>query len=62
MMICWILFLFYAIHGQQGLIVRSKALESIISMALCKTAVTPLLTSWSYCSLALSQRFVFFVY
>ena len=28
-----------------------------ISMAQCKTAVTPLLTHWSYCSLALSHRF-----
>ena len=28
-----------------------------ISMALCKTAVTPLLTHWSYCSLALSHRY-----
>ena len=28
-----------------------------ISMALCKTAVTPLLMHWSYCSLALSHRF-----
>ena len=28
-------------------------------MAHCKTAVTPLLTHWSYCSLALSHRFVF---
>ena len=26
------------------------------SMASCKTAVTPLLTHWSYCSLALSHR------
>ena len=30
----------------------------IISMAWCKTAVTPLLTHWSYCNLALSHRFV----
>ena len=40
----------------------NKANESspgeMISMALCKTAVTPLLTHWSYCSLALSQRYV----
>ena len=28
-----------------------------ISMAKCKTAVTPLLTHWSYCSLALSHRY-----
>ena len=27
-----------------------------MSMAQCKTAVTPLLTHWSYCSLALSHR------
>ena len=26
------------------------------SMAQCKTAVTPVLTDWSYCSLALSYR------
>ena len=28
-----------------------------ISMTQCKTAVTPLLTHWSYCSLALSHRY-----
>ena len=28
------------------------------SMALCKTVVTPLLTHWIYCSLALSYRYV----
>ena len=28
----------------------------ITSMASCKTAVTPLLTHWSYCNLALSHR------
>ena len=32
------------------------------SMALCKTAVTPLLTHWSYCSLALSHRVVVWAY
>ena len=32
-------------------------LHNIISMASCKTAVTPLLTHWSYCSLALSHRY-----
>ena len=31
-------------------------IQNIISMLLCKTAVTPLLTYWSYCSLALSHR------
>ena len=30
--------------------------QTIISMAKCKTAVTPLLTHWSYCSLALSHQ------
>ena len=30
----------------------------MISMAKCKTAVTPVLTHWSYCSLALSHRSV----
>ena len=34
----------------------SKYLK-FISMALCKTAATPLLTHWSYCSLALSHRY-----
>ena len=29
-----------------------------ISMAWCKTAVSPLLTHWRYCSLALSPRYV----
>ena len=32
-------------------------LATHISMAWCKTAVTPLLTHWSYCSLALSLWF-----
>ena len=32
-------------------------LEKIISMAQCKTAVSPLLTHWRYCSLALNHRF-----
>ena len=31
-----------------------------ISMAKCKTALTPLLTHWSYCSLALSHRYAWF--
>ena len=30
---------------------------TLISMAKCKTAVTPLLTHWCYCSLALSHRY-----
>ena len=30
-----------------------------ISMASCKTAVSPLLTHWKYCSLALSHRYTF---
>ena len=34
-----------------------KMTQSGISMAQSKTAVTPLLTHWSYCSLALSQRY-----
>ena len=29
----------------------------LILMALCKTAVSPLLMQWSYCSLALSHRY-----
>ena len=33
-----------------------KNIRSITSMALCKTAVTTVLTHWSYCSLALSVR------
>ena len=28
-----------------------------VSMTLCKTAVTPLLTHWSYCSFALSHQY-----
>ena len=30
---------------------------AMLSMAYCKTAVTPLLTHWSYCSLALSHGY-----
>ena len=33
------------------------ALQRNISMAQCNTAVTPLLTHWSYCSLALRHRY-----
>ena len=32
--------------------------SSNISMVLCKTAVTPFLTHWNYCSLALSHGYV----
>ena len=31
-----------------------------ISVAYCKTAVTPLLTQWSYCCLALSHQYTIF--
>ena len=31
---------------------------NVISMAYWKTAVTPLLTHWSYCSLAISHQYV----
>ena len=34
---------------------RSNDWPSVKSMAKCKTAVTPLLMQWSYCSLALSH-------
>ena len=38
---------------------HTSYLETIhISMAWCKTAVTPLLTHWSYCSLAPSHRYI----
>ena len=30
----------------------------VISITNCKTAVTPLLTRWSYCSLALSHQYI----
>ena len=33
-------------------------LSRCISIAQCKTAVTPLLMHWSYCSLVLSHRYV----
>ena len=32
-------------------------MDSIRSMGYCKIAVTPLLTHWSYCSLALNHRY-----
>ena len=35
-----------------------RAQRSIISMASCKTAVTPVRQQWSYCSLALNHRSV----
>ena len=35
---------------------------SHVSMAQRKTAVTPLLTHWSYCSIALSHRYIHGVY
>ena len=34
-------------------------MNSIIAMAKCKTAVTPLLMQWSYCSLVLSCWYIF---
>ena len=42
---------------------RSEILPSQnLSMAQCKTAVTPLLMHWSYCSLALSHHYDDLVY
>ena len=39
---------------------QKKKIQLFISwMAQCKTAVTPSLTHWGYCSLALSYRYVF---
>ena len=38
--------------------VTVKILPYIKSMAQCRTAVTPLLTHWSYCSLALNHRYI----
>ena len=32
-----------------------------ISLALCKTAVTPLVMHWSYCSHALSQGYAAYI-
>ena len=37
---------------------RTNVFKETISMAWCKTAVTPLLTHWSYFSLALNHRLV----
>ena len=39
---------------------RRTPFFNIKSMAQCKTAVTPLLTHWSYCSLALSRRNMYY--
>ena len=36
---------------------KHRIYQSFISMALRKTAVTPLLMHWSYCSLALSHQY-----
>ena len=36
---------------------NSRMLKGISMAIKCKTAVTPLLTHWSYCSLALSHRY-----
>ena len=35
---------------------RSRHMQTLNTVAKCKNAVTPLLTHWSYCSLALSRR------
>ena len=40
-----------------GNCINDLSRSHIISMSQCKTAVTPLLTHWSYCSLALSLRY-----
>ena len=39
---------------------KVSTLYEIITMALCKTAVTPLLMHWSYCSLVLSYIDLFY--
>ena len=50
------------LHKETGLVQQQQfttnqipIIKWIISMAWCKTAVTPLLTHWSYCRLALSH-------
>ena len=35
-----------------------RLVQDCISVAQCKTAVTPLLTHWSHCSLALSYSYI----
>ena len=46
-------------HVQNFVVIRQVFL---ISMVKCNTAVTPLLTYWSYCSLALSCRYVMTIF
>ena len=48
----------YAVLSLPG---TAKIYMPIISMAWCNTAVTPFLTHWSYCSLALSHRYMIYV-
>ena len=45
-----------------GIYYRNLWVMFILLMAQCKTAVTPLLTHWSYCSLTLSHRYLALVY
>ena len=48
--ISWLLFVFISPSWW-------RSTEQLISMTQCKTAVTPLLMHWSYCSLVLSHRY-----
>ena len=41
-----------------AILFRPQCVISIISMAWCKTAVSPLLTHWRYCSIELNQRYL----
>ena len=50
----YVKFLYLDVHG----LWNSEKLINDTSMAYCKTTVTPLLTHWSYCSLALSHRHI----
>ena len=48
----------YKVKGMQLLCTFNIQDYIVISMPYCKTAVTPLLTHWSYCSLAWSHHYM----
>ena len=53
---CWLL-LVKVSYSNACVIIRTCTYRNTISMAWYKTAVTPLLTHWNYCSLALSNGY-----
>ena len=52
------IFLYIHLHELSPVLISSKGMSNVTSMAECKTAVSLFLTRWSYSSLILSHRHV----